>query len=40
VSANADFIITYNAKDFPAAADFGIKLATPKEFLQFVGDLQ
>jgi putative PIN family toxin of toxin-antitoxin system len=39
VSANADFIITYNAKDFPAAADFGIKLATPKEFLQFVGDL-
>ncbi|HEX9961998.1 MAG TPA: putative toxin-antitoxin system toxin component, PIN family [Pyrinomonadaceae bacterium] len=39
VRVNADFIITYNAKDFPAAADFGIKLATPKEFLQFVGDL-
>ncbi|HEX8369296.1 MAG TPA: putative toxin-antitoxin system toxin component, PIN family [Pyrinomonadaceae bacterium] len=39
VRVNADFIITYNAKDFSAAADFGIKLATPKEFLQFVGDL-
>jgi putative PIN family toxin of toxin-antitoxin system len=39
VRVNADFIITYNAKDFPAAADFGVKLATPKEFLQFVGDL-
>ena len=39
VRVNADFIITYNAKDFPAAADFGIKLATPKEFLEFVGDL-
>ena len=39
VRVNADFIITYNAKDFPAAVDFGIKLATPKEFLQFVGDL-
>lgn len=40
VRVNADFIITYNAKDFPAAADFGIKLITPKEFLEFTGDLQ
>jgi predicted nucleic acid-binding protein len=40
VRVNADFIITYNAKDFPAAADFGIKLVTPREFLEFVGDLQ
>lgn len=39
VRVNADFIITYNKKDFPAAADFGIKLVTPKEFLEFVGDL-
>ncbi|HLM00675.1 MAG TPA: putative toxin-antitoxin system toxin component, PIN family [Pyrinomonadaceae bacterium] len=39
VRVNADFIITYNAKDFPAAADFGIKLATPKEFPEFVGNL-
>ena len=39
VRVNADFIITYNAKDFPAAESFGIKLATPKEFLQFSGDL-
>ncbi|MDQ3088523.1 MAG: putative toxin-antitoxin system toxin component, PIN family [Acidobacteriota bacterium] len=39
VKANAEFIITYNPKDFPAAASFGIKLVTPKEFLQFVGDL-
>jgi putative PIN family toxin of toxin-antitoxin system len=39
VRADADFIITYNTKDFPAAADFGIKLATPKEFLQYVGEL-
>jgi putative PIN family toxin of toxin-antitoxin system len=40
VRVNADFIITYNQKDFPAAADFGIKLVTPKEFLQFTGDLK
>lgn len=39
VRARADFIITYNKIDFPAAADFGIKLVTPKEFLEFVGDL-
>ncbi len=39
VRVSADFIITYNKKDFPAAADFGIKLVTPKEFLEFVGDL-
>ncbi len=40
VRVNADFIITYNQKDFPAAADFGIRLVTPKEFLQFTGDLK
>lgn len=40
VRINADFIITYNAKDFPAAADFDIKLVTPKEFLEFTGDLR
>jgi len=39
VRVNADFIITYNKKDFPAAADFDIQLVTPKEFLQIVGDL-
>ncbi len=39
VRVSADFIITYNKKDFPAAADFDIQLVTPKEFLQYVGDL-
>jgi putative PIN family toxin of toxin-antitoxin system len=39
VRVNADFIVTYNQKDFPAAADFDIQLVTPKEFLQYVGDL-
>ena len=39
VRVNANFIVTYNKKDFPAAADFDIQLVTPKEFLQYVGDL-
>jgi putative PIN family toxin of toxin-antitoxin system len=40
VRVNADFIITYNQKDFPAATGFDIRLVTPKEFLQFTGDLK
>jgi len=39
VSANADFLITFNTKDFLKAVDFGVKLVTPREFLDFVGDL-
>lgn len=39
VRINADFIITYNKKDFHAATDFDINLVTPKEFLQFIGDI-
>jgi putative PIN family toxin of toxin-antitoxin system len=39
VRAGADFLITYNKQDFPAAASFGIELVTPKEFLEFLGDL-
>jgi putative PIN family toxin of toxin-antitoxin system len=40
VRINADFLITYNSKDFFAASNFGVKLATPKEFLLLVGVLQ
>ena len=39
IRVNADFIITFNTKHFSRASDFGVKLATPKEFLQFVGDI-
>ncbi|MGH9946352.1 MAG: putative toxin-antitoxin system toxin component, PIN family [Pyrinomonadaceae bacterium] len=39
VRANADFLITYNPKDFVALVDFGVKLISPREFLRFVGDL-
>jgi predicted nucleic acid-binding protein len=28
--ANADFIVTFNVKDFPSSADFGVKLITPR----------
>jgi putative PIN family toxin of toxin-antitoxin system len=40
IKAKADFIITFNTKDFSHASDFGVKLASPREFLEFMGDLQ
>jgi putative PIN family toxin of toxin-antitoxin system len=38
VECQADFIITYNQKDLQAASLFSIKVVTPKEFLQQVGE--
>ena len=35
----ADFIITYNRKDLQPAEKFGIKVVTPLEFLQQVGEI-
>ncbi|MFM2431411.1 MAG: hypothetical protein RLZZ511_2624 [Cyanobacteriota bacterium] len=40
IKAQADYIITYNQKDLsPSTRQFGLKVITPKEFLQFVGEL-
>jgi len=40
IRAQADFLITYNKRDLRAASLFGIALATPKEFLEQVGEIQ
>ncbi len=37
VEAEVDFIITFNKKDFPNVDRFGIRLATPKEFMYILG---
>jgi hypothetical protein len=34
-----DFIITFNARDFPDSVRFGIRCLTPKEFLILLKDL-
>ena len=39
VEANCDFIITYNVRDFLGAEHFGVRIVTPKEFLQTIGAL-
>jgi putative PIN family toxin of toxin-antitoxin system len=37
VEAQAHYIITYNQKDLQPAEKFGIKVVTPKQFLQLMG---
>ena len=40
-NANADYIITYNLKDFKNVHEhFNIKVITPKEFLKLIGELK
>lgn len=39
MECQAEFIITYNQKDLQAAEKFGIRVLTPKEFLQQVGEI-
>ena len=39
VTANCDFIVTYNEKDFRGAERFGLRVVTPKEFLEEIGEL-
>ena len=39
VTANCEYIITYNLNDFKGIEKFGVKPVTPKEFLQMIGEL-
>ena len=40
VEAQCDCIITYNTRDFAGAERFGLRVVTPKEFLQRIGVLK
>ncbi|BAZ07104.1 PIN domain-containing protein [Calothrix sp. NIES-3974] len=40
VESQADYIITYNQKDLQPSEIFGIKVVTPKQFLQAMGEIQ
>jgi predicted nucleic acid-binding protein len=37
VTAECDFIVTFNQSDFGNIEQFGLKTLTPKEFLQQIG---
>src|SRR5262249_38007714 len=39
VAAGCDCIVTFNVRDFAGAEQFGIRVLTPKEFLQEIGEL-
>jgi putative PIN family toxin of toxin-antitoxin system len=39
VTANCDYIVTYNVGDFAGARPFGVAVVTPKQFLQRIGEL-
>ncbi len=39
VTANCQYIVTYNVSDFKPARKFGITVITPKEFLQMIGEI-
>jgi predicted nucleic acid-binding protein len=39
VEASAEFIVTYNLRDFVGVEKFGITALTPKDFLKVIGDI-
>jgi putative PIN family toxin of toxin-antitoxin system len=39
VTANCEYIVTYNVADFEPSKKFGIIAIKPKEFLQIIGEL-
>jgi putative PIN family toxin of toxin-antitoxin system len=39
VASNAAYIVTYNKMDLIGSNKFGIKVLTPKEFLQLLGEI-
>lgn len=40
IAAGADYIVTYNKKDFGGARAFGVGVFTPFEFLQILGEIK
>lgn len=40
VESRADFIITYNVKDFVGIEKFGLAAITPRDFLQRLGEIR
>jgi predicted nucleic acid-binding protein len=36
IESRSDFIVTFNQRDFGAAEQFGIRVVTPREFLEIL----
>ena len=40
VESRADFLITFNTKDFVGAERLGVRVISPREFLAIIGEAQ
>lgn len=40
ITANCDFIVTYNKRDFEGVESLGVQVITPREFLEKIGELK
>lgn len=40
VESQSEYILTYNRKDFQGSEKFGVKIITPREFLEVIGVLK
>ena len=40
VESQSEYILTYNRKDFQGSDKFGVKIITPREFLEVIGVLK
>ena len=40
VAGRCDCVVTFNAKDFRAADQFGVSVVSPREFLKMLGELE
>ena len=38
VESRADFVITFNGRDFEGAERFGMRVVSPREFLAIIGE--
>ena len=39
VAANCGYVVTFNTRDFAGAEQFGIRIVTPRDFLQLIGEM-
>lgn len=40
IESNAEFIVTFNIRDFRRAEEFGVRAIPPRDFLEFIGEIR
>jgi predicted nucleic acid-binding protein len=39
IASGSKYIVTFNKKDFDASVRFGLRVVTPKEYLEMAGEI-